>query len=168
MADRPSSADPPACPSAGCGGSLPPELRTWMQVLAASGSVEQQLRKHVKEALGVSHDEFLVLCLLVDQPGNTLRMTRIAELLGRPKTRLTYQVACLQHAGLVTRETVSGDRRGVALVLTEKARSLFAQKAPELARTFAEAFVRTIGPAEREAIVRLLARADPPGADVGV
>src|SRR5688572_3833404 len=98
-------------------GLLPAELRSWMRLLAAAGTIEQQLRSRVKDAMGVSHDEFLVLCLLADQPDASLRMTRIAELLGRPKTRLTYQVSCLQRAGLITKSSACGDRRGIEVAL---------------------------------------------------
>jgi DNA-binding MarR family transcriptional regulator len=157
---EPSSPLPP-CPGAPAGedGLLPEELRTWMGVLAAAGAVEQLLRAHVREALGVSHDEFLVLCLLADQPGHTLRMTRIAELLGRPKTRLTYQVTCLHRLGLVSRESVCGDRRGIALALTDKGRRLLAEKSPVLAQAVNEALRRTIGPSQCAAMTGLLAQA---------
>ncbi|MFI9275256.1 MarR family winged helix-turn-helix transcriptional regulator [Kitasatospora sp. NPDC052896] len=153
------TSDASGCPASDGEGLLPTELRTWMRVLAAAGAVEQQLRKHVKEAMGVSHDEFLILCLLADQPGNTLRMTRIAELLGRPKTRLTYQVACLQHANLVVRESVCGDRRGVALTLTDKARRLLAEHSSTLAETIDQALADSLGPAHCEALRSLLAQA---------
>src|SRR5689334_6823341 len=102
----------PGCPSAQGGGLLPAELHAWMLLLAATGAVEQRLHGVVKERLGVSHDEFLILCLLAAQPEEGLRMTRIAELLGRPKTRLTYQIACLHHSDLITRQSVCGDKRG--------------------------------------------------------
>ncbi|MFF1447785.1 MarR family transcriptional regulator [Streptomyces sp. NPDC058274] len=156
MADSPPPAVPPGCPNQGQGGLLPDELRAWMRLLAAAGAIEQQLRTHVKSALGVSHDEFLVLCLLADQPGAGLRMTRIAELLGRPKTRLTYQVACLQHAGLVTREAVCGDRRGVEVTLTAKARTLLSEASASLADIVTEAIARTMGPQEHAALRGLL------------
>ncbi|WP_216893089.1 MarR family winged helix-turn-helix transcriptional regulator [Nocardia alni] len=137
---------------------LPAEVRTWMRILAAAGAVEQQLRTHVKLAFGVSHDDFLILCLLADQPGHTLRMTRIAELLGRPKTRMTYQVSCLHHFGLVTRSSVRGDKRGIALTLTDKARRLLAENSPALAQAVSEAVTRTLGPSQREALGSLLAQ----------
>lgn len=133
-------------------GLLPAELRAWMHLLAAAGTVEQQLRARVKDALGISHDEFLVLCLLADQPGGGLRMTRIAELLGRPKTRLTYQVACLQHAGLVTKGSVCGDRRGIEVTLTEKARRLLKDTSPPLAHAITDAVTRALGPERRAAL----------------
>ncbi|MFF3906796.1 MarR family winged helix-turn-helix transcriptional regulator [Streptomyces sp. NPDC001848] len=163
MTDHPTSADVPAdVPADGdsCAGRLlPAELRTWMQVLAAAGAVEQHMRRQVKQAFGVSHDEFLVLCLLADEPGQSLRMTRIAELLGRPKTRLTYQVACLQHSGLVTRESVRDDRRGAAVALTDKARRLLAEHSADLVRAVNEALARAIGPTECQAMSGLLAQA---------
>jgi DNA-binding MarR family transcriptional regulator len=137
-------------------GPLPEELRTWMLMVAAAGVVERTVAKHVKRALGVSHDEFLVLCLLADQPGGTARMTQIAELLGRPKTRLTYQVRCLHHLGLVTRETVRDDRRGIALTLTQKARSLLAEQAPDLAVAVRQALAETIGAERGSALTALM------------
>ena len=101
------------CPSADSG-LLPAELRAWMVLLGATGAVEQRLRSVVKETLDVSHDEFLILCLLAELPRTGLRMTQVADLLGRPKTRLTYQIACLQRAGLVRdcrdREVLESDR----------------------------------------------------------
>ncbi|MEV0634027.1 MarR family transcriptional regulator [Streptomyces sp. NPDC050619] len=148
-------ADLPECPSAQDGGLLPTELRAWMVLLAATGAVEQRLRSVVKERLDVSHDEFLVLCLLAEQPEG-LRMTRIAELLGRPKTRLTYQIACLQHAGLVTRKSVCGDKRGVEVSLTDKARALLREASEELASTVAEALDHVMGPDQRDAVYGLL------------
>ncbi|MDN0197465.1 MarR family transcriptional regulator [Streptomyces sp. S.PNR 29] len=148
--------DQPECPSAQGGGLLPPELRAWMLLLAATGAVEQRLRSVVKERLDVSHDEFLVLCLLAEQPESALRMTRIAELLGRPKTRLTYQIACLQHTGLVTRRSVCGDKRGVEVALTDKARRLLTEASGALAETVTEALARFMGPEQREALCGLV------------
>lgn len=149
-------ADQPPCLSAEGGGLLPGELRAWMLLLAATGAVEQRLRSVVKSSLDVSHDEFLILCLLAEQPRGGLRMTRIAELLGRPKTRLTYQIACLQRSGLVTRESVCGDKRGIEVALTEKARRLLREASGTLAQTVREALSRFVGPEQREALGALV------------
>ncbi|WP_328779954.1 MarR family winged helix-turn-helix transcriptional regulator [Streptomyces canus] len=148
-------ADPSECPSVS-EGLLPPELHAWMLLLAATGAVEQELRSAVKDGLDVSHDEFLVLCLLGARPAEGVRMTKIAELLGRPKTRLTYQIACLQHAGLVTRKSVCGDKRGVEVALTEKGRRLLAESSGTLAATVKEALTRFMGADQREALRALL------------
>ncbi|MFE7835897.1 MarR family winged helix-turn-helix transcriptional regulator [Streptomyces sp. NPDC057474] len=144
------------CPSAQGDGLLPAELHAWMLLLAATGAVEQRLRTVVKERLGVSHDEFLILCLLAAQPEEGLRMTRIAELLGRPKTRLTYQIACLSHSDLITRESVCGDKRGIQVALTDKARRLLKEASDSLAETVTDALGQFMGPAQREALRGLL------------
>ena len=149
-------ADHSDCPSAAGDGLLPAELHAWMLMLAATGAVEQELRGVVKERLDVSHDEFLVLCLLATGPREGQRMTRIAELLGRPKTRLTYLIACLQHAGLVTRKSVCGDKRGVEVALTEKARNLLEDASGTLAETVKAALARFMGPDQREALCALM------------
>ncbi|MFF5016161.1 MarR family winged helix-turn-helix transcriptional regulator [Streptomyces sp. NPDC001165] len=149
-------ADQPPCFSAAGGGLLPGELRAWMLLLAATGAVEQRLRSVVKQTLDVSHDEFLILCLLAEQPRGGLRMTRIADLLGRPKTRLTYQIACLQRAGLVTRESVCGDKRGIEVALTDKARRLLREASGVLAETVREALSQFVGAEQREALCALV------------
>jgi DNA-binding MarR family transcriptional regulator len=146
----------PACPSVQGGGLLPKELRAWMVLLAAMGAVEQRLRSVVKERLDVSHDEFLILCLLAEQPEEGLRMTRIAELLGRPKTRLTYQIMCLQHSRLVTRKSVCGDKRGIQVALTPKARGLLSEAFDVLSETVAQALTHVMGPTQHEAMRGLL------------
>jgi DNA-binding MarR family transcriptional regulator len=151
MADSPALADQPEREPTGDEELLPPELRAWMRLLAAAGAIEQQVRSRVKDAMGVSHDEFLVLCLLADQPGSSLRMTRIAEMLGRPKTRLTYQVACLQHAGLITKSSACGDRRGIDVALTDKARRLLSESSRPLADAVSEAIARTTACPQRYA-----------------
>ncbi|KOX02872.1 MarR family transcriptional regulator [Streptomyces sp. NRRL B-3648] len=137
-------------------GLLPDELRAWMVLLAATGTVEQRLRSAVKETLDVSHDEFLILCLLAEQPRTGLRMTRVADLLGRPKSRLTYQIACLQRAGLVTRTSVCGDKRGVQVALTEKARELLCAASARLAGTVRRALADSMGPEQRAAMGALV------------
>jgi DNA-binding MarR family transcriptional regulator len=146
MATLPVPDDLPGRDATGESALLPPELRAWMGLLAAAGAIEQQLRSRVKETLGVSHDEFLVLCLLADGPATGLRMTQIAERLGRPKTRLTYQVACLQHAGLITRSTACGDRRGIQVTLTDKARQLLREASGALAEAVTRAVKGLEGP----------------------
>ncbi|KUN04801.1 MarR family transcriptional regulator [Streptomyces yokosukanensis] len=148
-------ADQFACPAAG-DGLLPGELRAWMILLAATGAVEQRMRSVVKETLDVSHDEFLILCLLAEQPRTGLRMTQVADLLGRPKTRLTYQIACLQRAGLVTRTSVCGDKRGVQVALTEKARARLGETSGLLAGTVRQALADSMGTEQRAAMGALL------------
>ncbi|MER6436591.1 MULTISPECIES: MarR family transcriptional regulator [unclassified Streptomyces] len=163
MADFLAPADLPEHEPAGDDGLLPGELRSWMRLLAAAGAIEQQLRARVKDALGVSHDEFLVLCLLADQPGSSLRMTQIAELLGRPKTRLTYQVACLQRAGLITRRSACGDKRGIEVVLTDKARTLLRESSRPLADAVSQAIARTACAQRFEQLHALLPPSEAPG-----
>ncbi|MER6063789.1 MULTISPECIES: winged helix DNA-binding protein [unclassified Streptomyces] len=143
------------CP-ASAGSLLPAELRAWMILLAATGAVEQRLRSVVKETLDVSHDEFLILCLLAEQPRTGLRMTQVADLLGRPKTRLTYQIACLQRAGLVARTSVCGDKRGVQVALTDKARDLLNETSALLAGTVRQALADSMGPDQRAAMCALV------------
>ncbi|MEU9480825.1 MarR family transcriptional regulator [Streptomyces sp. NPDC048191] len=160
-------ADQFECPAAGSG-LLPDELRAWMVLLAATGAVEQRLRSVVKETLDVSHDEFLILCLLAEQPRTGLRMTQIAELLGRPKTRLTYQIACLQRAGLVARTSVCGDKRGVQVALTDKARDLLGETSTLLAGTVRQALADSMGPDQRAAMGALVPEPpDPDGTSSG-
>jgi DNA-binding MarR family transcriptional regulator len=65
-------------------------------------------------------------------------------------------LACLQHAGLVTRRSVCGDKRGIGVALTEKARNLLEEAAGDLAGTGKEALGRFMGPARRRAVSALM------------
>jgi DNA-binding MarR family transcriptional regulator len=94
-------------------------------------------------------------------------MTQIAELLGRPKTRLTYQVACLQHAGLITRRSACSDRRGIEVVLTDKARRLLRESTGPLADAVSQAIAQTACAQRYEALHDLLPPPPRPGADSG-
>jgi DNA-binding MarR family transcriptional regulator len=163
MAEPAVPAEVPGGDQAPPNGLLPAELRTWMNLLAAAGAIEQHLRSVVKGKFGISHDEFLVLCMLAEQPGHALRMTQAADLLGRPKTRLTYQVVCLQRAGLVTRQTACGDKRGVEIVLTDKARQLMRDAAPLLVDGVRQALLQVVSPCQRQALLGLLPDLAPPG-----
>ncbi len=166
MQDSPAPPAPPQLTGAQGDGvspdaGLPTELRAWMNLLAAAGAVEQQLRAQVKASLGVSHDEFLVLCLLADHPDG-LHMTQIAKRLGRPKTRLTYQIAMLHGAGLVTRGGTDGDKRCIQVALTGKARLLLAEASAPLVCSITQAVAHALGPGQHEVLRGLLSAAEHP------
>ena len=65
-------------------------------------------------------------------------------------------IACLQHAGLVTRKSVCGDKRGVEVALTEKARDLLKDASDTLAATVKEALSRFMGADQRQALCALM------------
>src|SRR4051794_35485657 len=81
-------------------------------------AVEQQLR----ESGGLSYTKFQILAALDNAPDRRLRMTDIADLLVHSRSGLTYQVAQLANAGLVTRTTGSDDERSVIVTATADGR----------------------------------------------
>ncbi|WP_371129780.1 hypothetical protein [Streptomyces sp. 2231.1] len=83
-------------------------------------------------------------------------MTSREPLIQEWTTRLTYQIACLQHAGLVSRTSVCGDKQGVQVALTERARDRLRETSSLLAGTVRQALSDSVGPDQRAAMCALV------------
>ncbi|GAA1716406.1 MarR family transcriptional regulator [Isoptericola hypogeus] len=90
------------------------------------------------EALGDAHDEGLPVTLgeyhllvqLSEAPERALRMSALADFLALSRSRLTHTVDRMEKRGLVTREPVPGDRRGVRCVMTDAGYDALVAAAP--------------------------------------
>ena len=90
------------------------------------------------EALGDAHDdglpvtlgEYHLLVQLSEAPDRTLRMSALAEFLALSRSRLTHTVDRMEARGLVTRQPVPGDRRGVNCVMTDVGHATLVAAAP--------------------------------------
>lgn len=79
---------------------------------------------------GLSLGEYEVLVRLSEAPGRALRMSELADDLAHSRSRLTHTVARMERAGVVRREPVPGDARGVACVLTDHGWRVLVAAAP--------------------------------------
>lgn len=111
----------------------------WRGVLFASSRVLRIAELDLIDREGFPLTWLDVLAQLYDAPGNGLRMQELGERSLFTRSGLTRLVDRIEAAGLVRREPVPGDRRGIRVVLT-----------PEGRRRHDEAFVHHMRLIERE------------------
>jgi DNA-binding MarR family transcriptional regulator len=94
----------------------------WRGVLFASAKVLRVAERDLMAQEGFPLTWLDVLAQLYDAPGNGLRMQELEERSLFTRSGLTRLVDRIEAAGLVRREPVPGDRRGVRVVLTPEGR----------------------------------------------
>jgi DNA-binding MarR family transcriptional regulator len=94
----------------------------WRGVLFASAKVLRVAERDLIAREGFPLTWLDVLAQLYDAPGNGLRMQELEERSLFTRSGLTRLVDRIEAAGLVRREPVPGDRRGVRVVLTPEGR----------------------------------------------
>ena len=94
----------------------------WRGVLFASSRVLRAAESDLMARAGFPLTWLDVLAQLYDAPGNTLRMQELEERSLFTRSNLTRLVDRIEAAGLVRREPVPGDRRGVRVGLTDEGR----------------------------------------------
>ncbi|WP_031514950.1 MarR family winged helix-turn-helix transcriptional regulator [Streptomyces sp. NRRL F-5123] len=106
------------------------ERRAWWGFL----TMQEDLRRHMNRQLlrdtGLSLTDYAILSGLSLQPGGSLRMFELRELLRWEKTRVTHQVSRMISRGLVERRACAEDIRGSHVALTEDGREVIAKAIP--------------------------------------
>lgn len=96
------------------------QLSAWRLFFSASNRVALALDRELQAAHGLSLAEFEVLDSLRTGSPEGVRMTLLAESASISKSRLSHCVDRLVGSGLVRRDRVDDDRRGLRAVLTDK------------------------------------------------
>lgn len=129
----------------------------WRGVLFASAKVLRVAERDLLEREGFSLTWLDVLAQLYDAPGNGLRMQELEERSLFTRSGLTRLVDRIEAAGLVRREPVPGDRRGVRVVLTPEGRRRHDEAFVEHLRLIEREFGGRLTPAEQQAVADALA-----------
>lgn len=115
-------------------------MDAWRGVLFASARVLQVADPDLTERAGFPLVWLDVLAQLYDAPDNRLRMQELQERSLFTRGGITRLVDRIEAAGLVQREPVAGDRRGVLVALTPEGRrrhqEAFAVHLPVIEREF--------------------------------
>jgi DNA-binding MarR family transcriptional regulator len=110
---------------------LPPEqLAAYFSLMEVSSRLQHAVDQQLRDDGGLSYVQFQILATLGDAPDGQQRMTDVADRLVLSRSGLTYQVAQLVKAGLVTRTPSSDDERSVIVSVTEQGRALLGQVLP--------------------------------------
>lgn len=107
------------------------EQEHWRAYIVGSQLLQAALDRDLRAHHGVSFPEYEVLVRLNEAEERCLRMAALAESLHHSRSRVTHTVARMEKSGLVRREGISEDGRGVVATLTDAG----AEMLEEAART---------------------------------
>jgi len=132
-------------------------LDAWRGVLFANARVLGVAEPELMASVGFPLTWLDVLAQLYDATGNKLRMQEIQERSLFTRSGITRLVDRIEAAGLVRREPVAGDRRGVLVVLTpaglRRHDEAFAAHLPVIEREFG----RRLTPVQQRTVADALA-----------
>ncbi len=105
------------------------EQLSWRAFLRASYLLMEALDRDLAE-FGLRMSEWEILVLLSEAPQQRQRMSVLADMVVQSRSRLTHAAKRLESVGVVQRNPVRGDGRGVELALTAEGAELVTRIAP--------------------------------------
>jgi DNA-binding MarR family transcriptional regulator len=106
------------------------EQRAWRGFLAMTallpGALDQQLQRDAE----MGHSSYIVLAMLSEAPGRSLRMSELASRANSSPSRLSHTVARLEQRGWVRRDRSPDDGRGNVARLTDEGWEVVTATAP--------------------------------------
>lgn len=124
----------------------------WRAYFEGTALLTAELERRLKEHSELDLADFNVLLVLSEAPGERLRLGVLARQLAFAPGRLTYRMGSLEERGLVKREAVECDRRGIDAVLTDEGRRVLRRVRPAHARDVRELFLDAITDDEASAL----------------
>lgn len=106
------------------------EQRTWRKYLAVSRKLPEALDRQARTEAGMPQAYYIILAMLSETPGRTLRMSELAEITNSSASRLSHAVSRLEERGWVRRERSRDDLRGNLAVLTDEGMAVVEAVAP--------------------------------------
>jgi DNA-binding MarR family transcriptional regulator len=108
----------------------PEQLAAYFALMEVSSRLQHAVEQQLRDEGGLSYIQFQILAVLAETPDRRQRMTDIADRLVYSRSGLTYQVAQLAEAGLVTRTPSADDERSVIVTVTPAGQALLGQVMP--------------------------------------
>jgi DNA-binding MarR family transcriptional regulator len=102
----------------------PEQLAAYFVLMEASSLLQHAVEQQLRDDGGLSYIQFQILAVLGETPDRQQRMTDIADRLVYSRSGVTYQVAQLAEAGLVTRTPSAEDERSVIVTATPAGQAL--------------------------------------------
>lgn len=106
------------------------EQEAWRWFVTAMTILERQLDKDLRDAHGLTHDDYGILALLSHQADRRLRLSVLADALRLTRPNLTHRIKRLESMGAVLRARDPDDGRGAWAVLTDVGFDRLADAAP--------------------------------------
>ncbi len=133
------------------------EQHAWRAYLLGVRRLERALDRDLRR-YGTQLSEYEIISMLSEQPGASMRMSALADLVVQSRSRLTHTAARLEERGWVTRSPADEDRRGVNLALTETGARFVAELAPHHVESVRQHLGDVLGRDDLLALGRLMDR----------
>lgn len=122
------------------------------QLASASHFLSDEFHRQIK-ANGVKIHVWRVLACVVDQPG--LMLTSLSKLVLYEQSRLTKIIDQMGDDGLVDKKPVAGDRRKMAIFITDKGRAIVTPLL-EIAKQYELDALKSVSRSERAILIDIL------------
>lgn len=141
------------------------EQHSWLHFIGVVELLPGALDTQLGNDAGITHYEYLVMAVLSESPGRSLRMTDLATRTNATLPRLSRVVLGLEQRGYVERMSHPGDRRAKIAKLSDAGMSFLEETAPGHVAKVRELIVDALTPEEFSTLGRisqkLLGRIDP-------
>ena len=121
---------------------------TWRAFAAAMHKLRWALECHLQQDAGLSFLEYHALARLSEKPGNTMRMSELAEVTNASLSRLSHLIKRLELRQLVRREPDPNDGRYTNAILTRAGLRLLTASAPAHVAKVRELVIDALTPAQ--------------------
>jgi len=111
------------------------QLRAWMKLVAVMELLPAALDQQLQRDADLTHFDYMVIAMLSETEGRTLRMSALASATNASLPRLSHVVSRLEKRGFVDRCPSSEDRRATDVRLTDAGFALIVDAAPDHVRT---------------------------------
>jgi DNA-binding MarR family transcriptional regulator len=132
------------------------EQRSWLAFLEGTFTFFDALDAAHNADVPLRLREYNLMVQLSAAPNRTQRMSALADHLVSSRSRLSHTVDRLEERGLVTRQAVPGDKRGVNCVMTDAGYALLVASAPYHVSAVRKYMVDAMSAKEFEALGRAM------------
>jgi DNA-binding MarR family transcriptional regulator len=134
------------------------QLAAYFALMEVSSVLQHAVDQQLREEGGLSYTQFQILAVLGEAPDGRQRMTDIADHLVHSRSGLTYQVAQLAKAGLVTRTPSSDDERSIIVTATPQGQALLGRVMPGHVEVVQRLLMASLARADLTALGDILGR----------
>ncbi|MCW2889488.1 MAG: hypothetical protein QOE54_449 [Streptosporangiaceae bacterium] len=106
------------------------EQQTWRSLLVVLTRLDEALDRQLQRDAGMPHAYYMILVMLSEADGRSLRMSDLSAMTNYSQSRLSHAAARLEERGWIRRERSPADKRGSVAVLTDAGFAALAEAAP--------------------------------------
>ncbi|MEU3619419.1 MULTISPECIES: MarR family transcriptional regulator [unclassified Streptomyces] len=122
------------------------EQETWRAYHVASQLLVESLDRRLQRDAQMPHAYYLILAMLSEAPSRTMTMTRLAQQVHAPASRLSHAATKLESHGWIRRHRDPDCGRTTLATLTDEGFSVLTETAPGYVRQVRSAFFDRLTP----------------------